>query len=135
MRTTGAPDDQMASAARERCLRWHVPAAKLPQRAVEEAVRRAFGHGLLYYRRLAFAEAVLDRPGDEFRLLTYSEFLRRYEDPEWNSKSLLGPVRQVFSSLNKERLQRLEQSLAGLSNCVKSLTDRTEVLGKETASR
>jgi hypothetical protein len=41
---------------------------------------------LFCYHRLALAEAVLDRVGDEFRLLTYSEFLRRYEDPEWNLK-------------------------------------------------
>jgi hypothetical protein len=40
----------------------------------------------------------LDRSGDEFRLLIYSGFLRRYEDPEWNLKWLLEPVRQAFSS-------------------------------------
>ena len=79
--------------------------ANLPPRAVEEAVRRAFGQGLFYYHRLALAEAALDRSGDEFRLLIYSEFLRRYENPEWNLKSLLDPVRQAFNSLNKERLE------------------------------
>jgi len=52
---------------------------KLPERAVEDAVRRALGQNLFYYHRLALAEAVLDRARDNFRLLTYSEFLRRYE--------------------------------------------------------
>jgi hypothetical protein len=96
--------------------------AKLPQRAVEEAIRKAFGNDLFYYHRLALAEAVLDWSGDEFRLLTYSEFLRRYEDLEWNLKSLLEPARQAFDSLRKERLEKLEQSLTSLSKCIKELT-------------
>jgi hypothetical protein len=93
----------------------------LPQRAVEEAVRKAFGHELFYYHRLALAEAALDRSGEEFRLLIYSEFLRRYEDPEWNLKSLLEPVRQAFNSLNKERLEELGKSLRSLSGCIEKL--------------
>ncbi|HEY1002618.1 MAG TPA: hypothetical protein VGD83_23555 [Streptosporangiaceae bacterium] len=61
--------------------------AKLPRHAVEQAITEAFGS--FRYHRMALAEAVLDRSGDEFRLLIYSEFLRRYEDPEWNLKVLL----------------------------------------------
>jgi hypothetical protein len=107
--------------------------ADLPQRAVEDAVRRAFGQGLFYYHRLALAEAALDRSGDEFRLLIYSEFLRRYEDPEWNLKSLLEPVRQAFNSLNQERLEKLGQSLTSLRQCIDKLTashntNRTETM-------
>jgi hypothetical protein len=94
---------------------------KLPERAVEEAVKNAFESGLFYYHRLALAEAVLDRPGDEFRLLTCSEFLRRYENPEWNLQSLLEPARQAFGSLNIKRLETLKQSLADLSECIKKL--------------
>jgi hypothetical protein len=96
--------------------------ANLPKRAVENAVRKAFGQGLFYYHRLALAEAALDRSGEEFRLLIYSEFLRRYEDPEWNLKALLEPVRQAFNSLDKGRLEQLEQSLTSLSECIEKLT-------------
>jgi hypothetical protein len=96
--------------------------SRLPQRAVEGAVRKAFGHGLFYYHRLALAEAALTRSGDEFRLLTYSEFLRHYEDPEWNLKSLLEPVRNAFESLSRERLEELEQSLASLRKCIQEVT-------------
>jgi hypothetical protein len=95
---------------------------QLPQRAVEDAVGKAFGHYLFYYHRLALAEAVLERTSDEFRLLTYSEFLRRYEDLEWNLKSLLEPVRQAFSSLHQEKLVVLERSLTNLSESIKELT-------------
>ena len=97
-----------------------VEAAKLPRRAVEEAVTQTFG--FFRYHRLALAEAVLDRADDEFRLLIYSEFLRRYEDPEWNLKSLLEPVRQAFASIRKERFVELERSLRNLSKRIEDLT-------------
>jgi hypothetical protein len=71
---------------------------------------------------MALAESVLDRSGDEFRLLIYSEFLRRYEDPEWNLKSLLEPVRQALASARKERFKTLEQSLMSLSASIADLT-------------
>ena len=95
-------------------------AAKLPQHAVEQAVTEAFG--FFRYHRMALAESVLDRAGDEFRLLIYSEFLRRYEDPEWNLKSLLEPVREALSSVQKQRFEILEQSLADLSTSISGLT-------------
>lgn len=107
----------------------------LPQRAVEEAVRKAFGHSLFYYHRLALAEAALERIGEEFRLLIYSEFLRRYEDPEWNLKTLLDPVRQAFNSLDKERLEKLEHSLTGLSECIEKLKALHNSDGIETLRR
>jgi hypothetical protein len=93
----------------------------LPSRAVEEAVREAFGHDLFYYHRLALGEAALDRPGEEFRLLTYSEFLRRYEDPAWDLKSLVEPVRNAFNSLTEERLTELEQALTGLTTRIEGV--------------
>lgn len=71
---------------------------------------------------MALAESVLDRAGDEFRLLIYSEFLRRYEDPKWNLKSLLKPVREALSSVQKQRFETLEQSLADLSTSISDLT-------------
>jgi hypothetical protein len=71
---------------------------------------------------MSLAEAVLDRSGGEFRLLIYSEFLRRYEDPEWNLKSLLEPVRQTLSSARKERFKTLEESLMRLSASIADLT-------------
>jgi len=95
-------------------------AAKLPRRAVEDAITEAFG--FFRYHRLALAEAVLERAGDEFRLLIYSEFLRRYEDPEWNLKSLLEPARKAFASIRKERFEKLERSLASLNKSIEDLT-------------
>jgi hypothetical protein len=95
-------------------------AAKLPRHAVDEAATEAFG--FFRYNRLALAEAVLDRAGNEFRLLIYSEFLRRYEDPEWNLKLLLEPARKAFASIRMEKFKKLELSLASLSKCIEDLT-------------
>jgi hypothetical protein len=102
-------------------------AAKLPRHAVEQAVTKSFG--FFRYYRMALAEAVLDRSGDEFRLLIYSEFLRRYEDPEWNLKSLLEPIRQALSSIRKEQFKTLEQSLMDLSASIADLTSSPDVNG------
>jgi hypothetical protein len=81
-------------------------AAKLPRHAVEQAITKAFS--LFRYHRMALAEAVLDRSGDEFRLLIYTEFLRRYENPEWNLESLLEPVRQAFPRPGRNGSRRLK---------------------------
>jgi hypothetical protein len=105
-------------------------AAKLPRHAVEDAVTKAFG--FFRYHRMALAEAVLDRSGDEFRLLIYSEFLRRYEDPEWNLESLLEPVRQALNSAQTERIKTLEQSLASLSSSITDLTTSPGTSGNMT---
>ena len=91
---------------------------ELPPRAVEEAVRHLFGHDVFYYHRLVLAEATLERSADALRLLTYSEFLRRYQDPAWDLDSALGPVRDAFQSLSKERLDTLRQSLVGLGRSI-----------------
>jgi len=102
-------------------------AAKLPRHAVEQAVTEAFG--FFRYHRMALAEAVLDWSGDQFRLLIYSEFLRRYEDPEWNLKSLLEPVRHALSSVGEERFKALEQSLMSLSTSIAGLTTSPSAKG------
>jgi hypothetical protein len=104
-------------------------AVRLPRHAVEDAVTKAFG--FFRYHRLALAESVLDRTGDEFRLLIYSEFLRRYEDPEWNLKSLLEPARQAFSSIHRGKFETLEQSLGNLSACIADLTASHNAKGVE----
>lgn len=102
---------------------------KLTRRAVEEAVSEAFEEDFFRYHRLALAEAVLDRTGDEFRLLIYSEFLRRYEDPQWNLESLLEPARQAFGSLyGEEGLKKLKKLKESLTNLVTSLNKCIEEL-------
>lgn len=102
-------------------------ADELPRHAVEDAVSRAFG--FFRYHRLALAEAVLDRMGDEFRLLIYTEFLRRYEDDEWNLKTLLEPARQAFASMRKERFEGLERSLRDVSERIGHLTNPESTKG------
>lgn len=104
-------------------------AANHLRHAVDHAVTEAFG--FFRYHRLALAEAVLARTGDQFRLLIYSEFLRRYEDPEWNLKSLLEPAHHAFASIHKEKLEKLQRALASLSKSIEDLTAPHDTNGIE----
>ena len=92
----------------------------LPPRAVEGALRDAVGEDLFQYDRLALSEAVLDRVHDGFRLLVYSEFRRRYEDPAWNE--LLERARGVLTSLSPKQLKSLERSLSDVKQQIETIT-------------
>lgn len=73
---------------------------------------------MFYYHRVVLAEATLERSGDALRLLTYSEFLRRFQDPAWDLGSALGPVRDAFQALSKEKLDTLRQELVALGRSI-----------------
>ena len=99
---------------------WPDSSTGLPPRAVENALRDAVGESFFQYDRLALSEAVLDRVDDGFRLLVYSEFRRRYEDPVWNG--LLEPARAALTSLSHEQLESLERSLEGVKQRIEAIT-------------
>jgi hypothetical protein len=90
-------------------------------RAVEDALRDAVGERFFQYDRLALSEVVLDRVEDGFRLLIYSEFRRRYEDPAWNE--LLEPARGALTSLGQEQLESLERSLTDVKQQIEAITE------------
>ena len=94
---------------------------ELRPRAVDEALEAVMGDYLFHYHRLALAEAVLERDEAGFRLLTYTEFRRRYEDPAWNLELLLEPARAAFNALTPKALDSLERSLGALSDRVEGL--------------
>ena len=56
---------------------------------------------------------MLDRAEVGYRLLVYSEFRRRYDDPNW--KELLEPARRALTSLDQEQRKSLERSKVFLS--------------------
>ena len=70
---------------------------------------------VFYYHRLALAESILERGPDGFRLLTYSEFRRRYAEPEWDLDVALEPVVRALTTLTEANLQELRTDLTSLS--------------------
>jgi hypothetical protein len=72
---------------------------------------------------------VLDRVHDGYRLLVYSEFRRRYEDPAWNR--LLEPARAALTSLTHQQLESLERSLTGVKQRIEAITTMRETRADE----
>jgi hypothetical protein len=108
---------------------WPDRSTGLPPRAVEDALRDAGGERFFQYDRLALSEAVLDRVHDGYRLLVYSEFRRRYEDPAWNR--LLEPARAALTSLTHQQLESLERSLTGVKQRIEAITTMRETRADE----
>jgi hypothetical protein len=78
---------------------------------------------LFRYHRLALAESLLERQPEGYRLMMYTEWRRRYEDPSSGLDRLLEPTTASLQRLTPERdLQRL----------IESLTDIASLLGKMT---
>jgi hypothetical protein len=99
---------------------------------VEVALANAVGDRMFRYHRLALAEATLERDADEFRVLTYSEFRQRYEDPKWGLNRLLEPATTALSRLSRPEMSELERSL---SEIVRRLEAVTKVPRKKFSPR
>jgi hypothetical protein len=92
------------------------------QNGVEIALADAVGERVFRYHRLALAEAALERDSDEFRVLIFSEFRRRYEDPDWGLQRLLEPATNALTALSKEQMKKLERSLEEITERLVSIT-------------
>jgi hypothetical protein len=88
---------------------WPDGHASLSPRAVERAVADAVGGEWFQYDRLGLAEAALARSDDGFRLLIYSEFRLRFDDPGWHQ--FLEAARERLNSLTEQQLTTLEDGL------------------------
>ena len=81
-------------------------------RVLQAGLRRLF-----YYHRLALAESLLERHPEGYRLLMYTEWRRRYEDPSSGLDRLLEPTTASLQSLSPERdLDQLIKALAGITS-------------------
>ena len=80
-------------------------------KGIELALASALGETMFRYHRLTLAEAALDRDADHFRVLTFSEFRRRYEDPDLDLKRSLEPASKALSELSKQQMNELEGAL------------------------
>jgi hypothetical protein len=100
------PDLDALAGGREHSLR---------PRTVDDLVNRAIGRQLLFYHRLTLAESVLSRESDGWRVITYSEFRRRHDTPEWNLRLVADPAAEALDGLDGTRLTDFEEQLATLS--------------------
>ena len=89
---------------------------------VESALDDTLGERLLRYHRMALAEAALERDADGFRVLIYSEFRRRYEDPGWGLQRLLIPATNAFDALTGEQMRELENRFAKMTALLETAT-------------
>jgi len=78
---------------------------------------------LFYYHRLALAESLLEERSDGYRLLMYTEWRRRYEDPSSGLDQLLEPTTASLQSLVPEQ---------DLDELISALADIASELGKAT---
>jgi hypothetical protein len=70
-----------------------------------------------HFHRLALAESLLDQRHDGYRLLMYTEWRQRYEDPSSGLDRLLEPTLTSLRALSPEKdLDRLIQSLGGIAS-------------------
>ena len=88
---------------------------------VTRAVQSAMG-GVFFYHLLALAESVLDRDPDGFRLVTYTEFRRRYDDAQSGLQLYMKPATEALSRQTPEQLKKLEQPLAEVSEQLTRVT-------------
>ena len=89
---------------------------------VESALDETLGERLFRYHRLALAEAAIERDADGFRVLIYSEFRRRYEDPGWGLQRLLAPATDALNALTREQMRELESRLGEMAARLETAT-------------
>ena len=78
---------------------------------------------LFRYHRLALAESLLERGTEGYRLMMYTEWRRRYEDPSSGLDRLLEPTTESLERLTPERdLGRLIESLAEIAALLGKMT-------------
>ena len=78
---------------------------------------------LFRYHRLALAESLLERGTEGYRLMMYTEWRRRYEDPSSGLDRLLEPTTESLQRLTPERdLGRLIESLAEIAVLLGKMT-------------
>jgi TIR domain len=75
------------------------------------------------YHRLALAESLLAREPDGYRLMMYTEWRQRYEDPSSGLDRLLEPATESLQLLSPKRdLEQLIESLADIASLVGEMT-------------
>jgi hypothetical protein len=98
-------------------------AESLRNPSVDEVLQASLRQ-LFRYHRLALAESLLERGPEGYRLMMYTEWRRRYEDPSSGLDRLLEPTTESLQRLTPER---------DLGQLIESLADIASLLGRMTA--
>jgi hypothetical protein len=85
---------------------------------MEHRVDLKLGEQFFKYDRLTLAEAVMETQGDRFRLSTYLEFRRRYEDANSGEREWLRPAREAVQTLTEKRIGKLMTELRRIAERV-----------------
>jgi hypothetical protein len=97
-------------------------AESLRQSSVDKVVQAGLRR-LFHYHRLALAESLLERQSEGYRLMMYTEWRRRYEDPSSGLDRLLEPTTASLQlSTPRQDLERLIVSLADISSLLGKMT-------------
>jgi hypothetical protein len=97
---------------------WRIGLGMEASLGLKTGLRRLF-----YYHRLALAESLLEQRPEGYRLLMYTEWRRRYEDPSSGLDRLLEPMTASLQRLSPEQdLERLIKSLADIASWLGSAT-------------
>jgi hypothetical protein len=83
----------------------------LTQHTVDGIIAEVLSQQFFFYNRLALAEATLEREPDGYRLLIFSEFRRRYEDPSWGLQSALPSAVQSLSNFTNPVMIQMAEAL------------------------
>jgi hypothetical protein len=82
---------------------------------VDGAIASVLGQEFLFYHRLTLAEAMLEREPNGYRLIVFSEFRQRFDDPAWGLQdalsSAVNPLRG-FTHSNMSQMAEVLEELA-----------------------
>jgi hypothetical protein len=83
----------------------------LPAHSVDRAIASVLGHKFFFYHRLALAEAMLEREPNGYRLLVFSEFRRRYDDPGWGLRDALASAGKSLKDFTPSEMMQTAELL------------------------
>jgi hypothetical protein len=101
----------------------------LTAHTVDGAIAGAMSGKFFFYQRLSLAETMLERESGEYRLLTFAEFRRRYDDPSGGQRNTLSHAAQALKDLTEPRLAKMAAELDNLADGLEKETHVPRRLG------
>jgi hypothetical protein len=96
--------------------------AFLTTHTVDGAIASVLSQQFFFYERLALGEAILQPEPAGYRLLTFWEFRRRYDDPSWRLESLLSTAARSLSDMTPSEMMAMTGALEELAAMLETAT-------------